>query len=122
MSGKKIKLNPEAMEAVQGLMKAFKEKFGREPGPDDPLLFDPDADTPQPMPEGKMESMMGDIANAAGLSPDLAYAIRKTGLLVTQRNKDKLSDEQIAAWNEALAEYEMLHKRHPFSRGPERVQ
>jgi hypothetical protein len=27
----------------------FKEKFGREPGPDDPVLFDPDADAPQAM-------------------------------------------------------------------------
>jgi len=51
---------------------------------------------------------MGDIADAAGLAPDLAFAIRKTGLLVTQRNQDRLDDDQRAAWTEALAEYKML--------------
>ena len=49
---------------------------------------------------------MGDIADAAGLAPDLAFAIRKTGLLVTQRNQDALDDDQRAAWNEAITEYQ----------------
>jgi hypothetical protein len=31
--------------------------------------------------EARIRSLMGDIADHAGLSPDLAYAIRKTGLL-----------------------------------------
>jgi hypothetical protein len=42
------------------------------------------------------------------LAPDLAYAIRKTGLLVTDRNKHLLDDDQKAAWNDAIAEYGRL--------------
>ncbi|MFI2747265.1 hypothetical protein ACH5BA_13310 [Kitasatospora sp. NPDC018623] len=35
-------------DAVQRQLARFREKFGREPGPDDPLFFDPDADEPRP--------------------------------------------------------------------------
>jgi hypothetical protein len=50
----------------------------------------------------------GEIADAAGLPPDLAYAIRRTGSVVTDSNKDLLDSAQTAAWNDALAEYQML--------------
>jgi hypothetical protein len=50
---------------------------------------------------------MGDIANSAGLAPELAFAIRRTGLLVTQENQDRLDEDQLTAWKEALAEYEL---------------
>src|SRR5690349_16517810 len=72
--------------------------------------FDPDSDESQPEAEARIKSFMGDIADAAGLAPDLAFAIRKTGLLVTRDNQNGLDDEQRAAWKEALAEYQM-HKR-----------
>lgn len=58
--------------------------------------------------EAKIKEMMGETADAAGLPRDLAYAIRRTGLLVTDRNKDLLDSAQTAAWNDALAEYQML--------------
>lgn len=54
--------------------------------------------------------MMGDNADYVKLAPDLAYAIRKTGLLVTDRNKHLLDDDQVAAWCEALEEYVLLSK------------
>jgi hypothetical protein len=73
------------------------EKTGRDPGPDDDCAFDPDSTESQPAAERKIKSLMGDIADAAGLAPDLAFAIRKTGLLVTQRNQDTLDDDQRAA-------------------------
>ena len=44
-----IPITPEMAEALSLQREAFIAKFGREPGPDDPLLFDPDADTPQPV-------------------------------------------------------------------------
>ena len=58
--------------------------------------------------EAKIKEMMGKIAVAAGLPPDLAYAIRRTGLLVTARNRDVLDSAQTAAWNDAIGEYQML--------------
>jgi hypothetical protein len=32
------------MDMMQQQLQAFREKFGREPGPEDPIFFDPDAD------------------------------------------------------------------------------
>lgn len=32
-------------QALEEQLRAFRAKFGRDPGPDDPLFFDPDAET-----------------------------------------------------------------------------
>jgi hypothetical protein len=69
--------------------------------------LDPDSDQPQPAAKQRIKSLLGDVADFAGLASDLAFAIRKTGLLVTQRNQDSLDEDQRTAWNEALGEYEM---------------
>jgi len=108
MSDKRTyRLNNDALEAIREMRRLFRNETGRNPGPDDSCAFDPDSDQPQPAAEARIKSVMGDIADAAGLAPDLAFAIRKTGLLVTQRDQDQLDDDQLAAWKEALAEYEM---------------
>lgn len=101
------RLNHEALEAVRELRGRFKKETGRDPGPDDPCGFDPDSDESQPEAEAKIKSLMGDIADVAGLAPDLAFAIRRTGLLVTKDNQDSLDEDQRAAWKQALAEYEI---------------
>ena len=49
MKTKQIKMDPELTRAMKNQLRAFKKKFGREPGPNDPVFFDPDADTPQPI-------------------------------------------------------------------------
>lgn len=100
------RLNKEALEAIRELRRRFRKEVGREPGSDDPCAFDPDSEDPQLEARERVKSVMGDIADAAGLAPDLAFAIRKTGLLVTQRNQDALDDDQRAAWNEAITEYQ----------------
>jgi hypothetical protein len=43
-------MHPDVHSALLEQRAAFVEKFGREPGPNDPVFFDPDADTPQPFP------------------------------------------------------------------------
>lgn len=56
-------LGPEAMDVLEGQREAFEQKFGRPPGPEDPLFFDPTADTPQPIPPEKiaaLEAMMAE--------------------------------------------------------------
>ncbi len=101
------RLNDDALEAIREMRRLFRKETGRDPGPDDPCGFDPDSYEPQPAAEARIKSLMGDIANSAGLAPDLAFAIRRTGLLVTQRNQDQLDENQLTAWKEALAEYEL---------------
>jgi hypothetical protein len=98
-------LNDDALNAIRELRRRFRDETGRDPGPGDPCAFDPDSDDPQPEALTWIKSVMGDIADWAGLAPDLAFAIRKTGLLVTQKNQDTLDDDQLKAWKAALAEY-----------------
>lgn len=110
MSERRYRLNDDALRAIRELRRRFKDETGRDPGPDDACGFDPDSDDPQPVAEVRIKSLMGDIADAAGLAPDLAFAIRRTGLLVTKMNEDALDDNQREAWKEALAEY-VIRKR-----------
>ncbi len=50
---------------------------------------------------------------AAGIDPALIYASRKTGLLVTEDNLDKIPEEALAEWEAAVAEYDELAKAKP---------
>ncbi len=86
----------------------FKEKFGREPAPDDPLFFDPDADMPKEMNEEKIDKMTIEAMVKAGIDPSYIYAFKKTGLLVTTENWDKLLPEDQAEWMAAISEAENL--------------
>ena len=46
--------------------------------------------------------------------PVASYAATKTGLLVTEDNRDKIPDEALEEWAAALREYEELTKGEPF--------
>ena len=43
---KQIEVPHDLAESLKALDVPFQSKFGREPGPEDPLFFDPDADKP----------------------------------------------------------------------------
>src|ERR1700675_4995037 len=77
-----IKLAPESMDMMNQQLQAFREKFGREAGPNDPVFFDPDADTPQPFPLEKYLEESTKAMVAAGIRPEIIYAHRKTGGLI----------------------------------------
>jgi hypothetical protein len=110
---KLIPMTPAMREAVEEQLQAFREKFHREMGPDDPIFFDPDADTPQLISEAKMAALFEDVVNEAArrkdISPELLYAMRKTGRMVTEQNKHLLTPEQVAEWNAAIDEYHTLN-------------
>jgi hypothetical protein len=112
--GRTVKLDPESMDMMQQQLQAFREKFGREPGPDDPIFFDPDADTPQPFRLEKFLEESTEAMVAAGIRPEIIYAHRKTGgLIVTDENQEKLSAEDIAEWEAAIDEYFEKTKGNP---------
>jgi hypothetical protein len=52
-----LDVSPEGSEILESQRIAFREKFGRDPGPEDPIFFDPEADTPQPFPLEKIKQM-----------------------------------------------------------------
>jgi hypothetical protein len=84
---------------------AFRAKFGRDPGPDDPVFFDPDAKTPQPMDMDAVQRQVIEAMVQVGIDPALIYAYSKTGLMVTDENLASLSRERRGEWEAAIAEY-----------------
>jgi hypothetical protein len=102
-----VPLDPLSIEILDDAEREFIEKFGRAPGPDDPVFFDPDADTPQPISLQKVHAMMVLTMIRAKISPALIYAyIRTGGLIVTKASYRKLLPEDQAAWDEAMEEYD----------------
>jgi len=103
---KNSQLNSQAVDALQESFRAlFRHKFGREPRPDDPVVFDPDADTPQHLPEEKHQQLLAEMGKAAGLPPHFVYAMRQTGVIVTERNECIMPKQKIEQWKSAIDEY-----------------
>jgi len=67
-----LRLNEGAVELLDRQRELFIEKFGREPGPDDPVWFDPDEDEPTPFDRAKLERAFRGAAERAGLDPATA--------------------------------------------------
>ena len=65
-------MTPRVHDALLEQRKAFIDKFGREPGPDDPVFFDPDTDDP-----ARMDADLEKAIRDAGVDPAKAGAIRK---------------------------------------------
>jgi integrase len=103
-----IPLSPEALEAIERQLEAFRRKFGRDPNDNDPILFDPDADDPVPLSDDKYERMMIEAMAEVGISQAMIFAFKRTGRIVTERNKHLLTPEELREWNDAVGEY---HRR-----------
>jgi hypothetical protein len=100
----------DSIAAIQHLQMVIRCKFPGDHYYDDVLAFDPFADEPLPETEEKIRNMMGDTADGC-LEPDVAWAIRKTGLLVSTSGLHMLDEQQLAAWTEAIEEYARMTKR-----------
>ena len=96
-----LSTSPGLEEAFQEQRQRFIEKFGREPNDDDPIFFDPDADTPQQYPEGKYTDELVAAMRKAGLDERYIRAYKKTGLLVTEDNMDLLTPDEIEEFEAA---------------------
>jgi hypothetical protein len=111
LARKTISLNDEVTAAFQEQERRFREKFGVDPGPEDPIFFDPNADTPQPISQAGLDEMMGQLLSAAGkagIRPELIYAMKKTGRMVTESNQHLLTNEELQEWRDATEEYRAL--------------
>jgi hypothetical protein len=70
-------MTPRVHAALLEQRKAFIEKFGREPGPGDPVLFDPDKDVPTPISPDRLDADLEKALRDAGIDPEKAEAFRK---------------------------------------------
>jgi len=53
------------------------------------------------------------VAAAAGLAPEGVYAMKKTGMMVTEANMDHCSRKELAEWNAAIEEYRAQGPKPP---------
>ena len=106
-----VEITPELGDLLKQQEARFVEKFGRPMGPDDPVFFDPDEDTPQEITEDKLDRIFMEAAVKAGVDPAYIYAFKKTGLLVTTDNWDELSSEMQEEWKAAIREAEQFGKQ-----------
>jgi hypothetical protein len=84
---------------------AFVKKFGQVPGPNDPLIFYPDADSPVALSKEKLRAQMMDVMKAAGSPPHLVFAYAKTGFMPTDEAYNKMAPADRAAYDAAVEEY-----------------
>jgi len=108
--GKVIRLGQDGAAMIEAQRRRFEEKFGRPPGPDDPLFFDPDADEPQPMSLPGVENATVGMLEAAGISPAWIYAYQHTDGLLPRPDGSFTSERDSAEWQEAVDRHTKLHQ------------
>jgi hypothetical protein len=103
--GKRIYLSAEGQQVIERQLEAFRKKFGRYPGPDDPVFFDPDENKPVPLSDEEYEHAVIAAMSQASLDPALIYAFKRTDTMVTESNKHLLTKKELRQWNDAINEY-----------------
>lgn len=73
----KVKMPPEMQQALIEQRAAFVAKFGREPGPGDPMFFDPDKDVPTPISAGRTGADLAESMRKAGIAEAKIQALLK---------------------------------------------
>ena len=102
---KSVPLSNEMADILEQQRQKFVEKYGREPGPNDPVFFD------MP-PVEQIEFQTVQAMKKAGIDPAIIHAYEKTGgLLVTEQNQHLIPDKDLAAWQAAIEEYRAKHRR-----------
>jgi len=74
MKERAIPLTAEVVTLLEQQLVRFRERFGREPGPTDPVFFDPDAETPQPLQMDKVVKATVEAMRQGGFSPEKIQA------------------------------------------------
>lgn len=100
-----VRLTPEGMQIVHELRARFEQKFGRAPGPGDPVFFDAEADASGPIDQDRFDAAIIAAMEAAGVGAAIIHAYRRTGMLVTEHNVTHCSREELRRWQAALEEY-----------------
>jgi hypothetical protein len=108
-----VHLDPRQVEILERQRAAFRAKFGRDPGPNDPVFFDPKAADARLLDEQSLVATVEAAMRAAGIDAAKIHAYRRTGMLVTSENVGQWSAEDLDDWQAALDEYEsMLARRN----------
>lgn len=102
----------EAGADLAGLLEerrsAFVARYGREPGPGDPVFFDADeTESPRPWTEAEFREALArpGVAEELGLEPAVVAALLEVGYIVTEQNTHLFSAEEIRVFKAAVARH-----------------
>jgi hypothetical protein len=104
---KTIPIDHTSGKATARQERLSREKFGREPTPEDQLFFDPESAVPEFLSVESQEETWRALVQAAresGMDPALVYAMNKTDRIVTEQNMRFLTDADLQEWNDAVDE------------------
>jgi hypothetical protein len=110
LDSKVIQVDRDQAAALEAQVRRFEEKFGRPPGPDDPLFFDPGADEPQPVSLTGLETETVGMLEAAGICPAWIYAYQHTGGLLPRPDGGFATPRDQAEWDEVISRYVRVHQ------------
>jgi hypothetical protein len=117
---RKIPVAPKLRNILDQQRVAFVQKFGREPGPGDPILFDPNADQPTPFSEDQLNRSMTEGLLLMQVPHRFIYGFLKSGIFLTEANHQHVDPSAREDWNQALDEYDSFVAscpKKPASRG-----
>jgi len=106
---RRVRMSEEMMQMLEEQKERFRQKFGRDPRPEDPVIWDENATQPMPASEDDIHESILSALIASGSPPEFIYAFKRTGRLVTEMNIHLLSEHEIQAWTNAVEEYRRLH-------------
>jgi hypothetical protein len=109
-AGKTIRLDEASAAMLRAQQARFEEKFGRPPGPDDPLFFDPDADQPQHLSPPEIEEATVGLLESADSHPAWIYAHQHTNGLLPRPDGSFATERDRLDWQAAIDRY---HRAHP---------
>jgi hypothetical protein len=72
-----VPMTDRIRDAMLEQRKAFIDKLGREPGPGDPVFFDPDKDVPTPISPERMNADLERALRDSGIDPVKVEPARK---------------------------------------------
>jgi hypothetical protein len=79
---RRVRMSKEMIQMLEEQKERFRQKFGRYPRPEDPVIWDETASEPTPASAEDIHQTILSALIAAGSPPEFIYAFNKTGRLV----------------------------------------
>ncbi|GAB2509470.1 hypothetical protein [Nocardia heshunensis] len=121
-TGYRVGLTDESRDLLESQVDRFRQKFGRDPSPDEPIFFDPDADEPSFMDPIIVDEMWQSLAESTDspLVRAFALAASEVGYIVTEENEGHFSKREKEAFSNAVERH--LDSRNILEFLPEMLQ
>src|SRR5438105_11720732 len=95
-----VPISPQMGRVLESSKTRFKRIFGREPHDTDPIFLEKYLLSIRDVQREMMDAML-----QTGMRPEIMYAYRKTGRLLTRKNESLLPEKDIEEWDAAIEEY-----------------